>query len=71
MAERYVRARLADPTHKLPFPDKPMLFPTSADGEIVDTWDPFFQTLLLDGSLVRVNDPLQPTAMTTESKHVR
>ncbi len=54
MAERYVRARLADLTHRVPLPGKNVMFTSSPEGEIVDTYDAFWKGLLHDGSLVLV-----------------
>lgn len=48
---RHVEAVLADPTHKLPLPDRNgRLF--LAEGEVVDRQDAFYAQLFADGSLV-------------------
>ena len=49
---RYVRARLSDPTHKMPWNGR--LFGEGGDEpgfEMVDLWSPFTQLLLADGSI--------------------
>jgi hypothetical protein len=48
---RFQVVRLADTTHKLPMPGAGgRLFP--AEGELVDTWNPFWMMCLADGSVV-------------------
>ena len=48
---RHVEAVLADPTHKLPLPDRNgRLF--LAEGEVVDRENAFYAQLFADGSLV-------------------
>ena len=66
--DRYVRARLSDPSHKLPWQGR--LFGVGGEEpgfETVDLWSPFTQLLLADGSIVRatgmtVSDPLPSPA---------
>lgn len=56
---RYVEAVLSDPSHKLPLPDRGgRLF--LAEGETVDSYDPFYAVLLADGSLKRKPAPAAP-----------
>ena len=60
-SNRHVFVRLADPSHKLPIPNSKRLFP--AEGELVDTYDPYWLQLIGDGSVV-VGEPAeaQPSA---------
>lgn len=50
---RFYAAVLADPSHKLPLPGPGAARFFSAEGEVVDSADPFYGHLLADGSLVR------------------
>ncbi len=54
MTSRFIHARLADPSHKLPVPGTARLFSTALEGELIDPIDAFWAGLLADGSLVRV-----------------
>lgn len=57
MTDRYIDVVLADPSHKLPMPGAARFF--SAEGEKVDSWDPFWLALLADGSIIGF-EPLPP-----------
>lgn len=57
MPERFVKAVLTDPTHKLPFPGQSRLF--SVSGETIDRWDPFWIMCIKDGS-INVVPPAPP-----------
>lgn len=46
---RYRRVVLVDPTHVLTVPNRPT--PFSAEGEVVDTHDPYWIMLLADKSV--------------------
>ena len=47
---RYFAAVLADPSHKLPLPDRGGRH-FLEDGEVIDSAEPFYAHLLADGSL--------------------
>lgn len=49
-----VRARLANPEHKLPVPGTQRFFSVADDGEKIDLNDPYWQLCITDGSLVLV-----------------
>ena len=49
---RFVEAVLGDPAHKLPLPDRGGRH-FLAEGETIDSFDPFYAALLADGSLQR------------------
>lgn len=52
MPERY---RLADPTRKVPMPDRGgRLFSQSENGEVIDLESPFYRALIADGDIVPV-----------------
>ena len=60
---RFFAAVLADPSHKLPLPDRGgRHFSVEPDGEIVDSADPFYGHLLADGSLIRKPADVAETA---------
>jgi hypothetical protein len=48
---RFIVVRPANPSHKLPMPGTGRQLP--ADGERVDSWDPFWEMCLKDGSVVK------------------
>jgi hypothetical protein len=54
MTQTLVRARLANPDHKLPVPGTQRAFSPAPDGETIDMSDPFWRMLVVDGSLVLV-----------------
>lgn len=54
--ERFVFARLADSTHKLPVPGTRRFF-SATEPEQVDSHDPYWRLPLADGSLRRVPAP--------------
>lgn len=59
MLKRY---RLADLAHTVPMPDRGgRLFGRSVEGETVDTEQPFYSRLILDGDLIEVSSE-QPAA---------
>jgi hypothetical protein len=59
---RFYAAVLADPSHKLPLPGPGAARFFSAEGEVVDSADPFYGHLLADGSLVRKTDEAEASS---------
>lgn len=66
---RYVFAKLADPTHTLPMPRKGRLFganPEHPGFERVDIHDQFYAMLFAGGSIVRADPPAHTPAAPTD-----
>jgi hypothetical protein len=59
MPERYFFARLANPEHTVPMPGYGMMFPTTPEGAKVDSWDPYYHYLLMEGSIIRVEPMIE------------
>lgn len=62
-----VFARLAEPSHKLPLPDRGGRLFRSA-GETVDRENPFYRALFADGSLVVAEKPRAPETKAGRTK---
>lgn len=64
MTKRY---RLADPTRRVPMPDRGgRLFSQSESGEVIDLENSFYRTLIADGDIIPVASTPQARGRTTQ-----
>lgn len=56
----HIFVKLANPAHRLPILDKPMLFPI--DGLVIDPNEPYWRLALADGSLREAMPPSEAAA---------